>query len=102
MSIGLVQTVSLFTRGEQSVRIVRVTRTNAPTRLLVDGPGSETFVHTLDDPMQGVRFESDLERRLVRQGYRLASFASGDRRTGRERRGVRRAVERRTHLARVV
>ena len=101
-AIGLVQTVSLFTRGSQSVRIVRVTRANEPTRLLVNGPGTEYCVHRLDDPMDGVRYESDLECRLVRQGYQLASFGSDERRSGRDRRSAQRTAERRTLLQRVV
>lgn len=100
-AIGLVRTASLFTRGDQSVRIVRVTRANEPTRLIVQGPDSESYVHTVDS-FDGVQYEADIERHLVRQGYRLSSFVSGDRRSGSDRRSNPRSVDRRTHLERVI
>ena len=101
-NIGLVQTGWLFTRGSQSVRMVRVTAPNQPTRLLVNGPGSETVVHVIDEPMDVVRLQSELERRLVLQGYHLATFHPGERRSGRDRRGSPRDLERRRDLQRVV
>lgn len=102
MTIGLVQTAWLFTRGSQSVRIVRVTRTDGAQQLLVNGPGPETQVHEAEDPIFCVRFQADLERRLVSEGYQLASFLSAERRTGRDRRGAARPGDRRRHLERVV
>ena len=102
MSIGLVQTAWLFTRGSQSVRIVRVTQPNGAQQLLVNGPGTESAVHQADDPIFCVRYQADLERRLVAEGYQLASFLSAERRTGRDRRGLMRGGDRRRHLERVV
>jgi hypothetical protein len=102
MTIGLVQTAWLFTRGSQSVRIVRVTRSDGAQHILVNGPGPETKVHEAEDPIFCVRFQADLERRLVSQGYQLASFLSAERRTGRDRRGAPRPGDRRRHLERVV
>lgn len=100
--IGLVHTAWLFTRGSQSVRIVRVGRQNGSQRLLVNGPGSEASVHDSDDSIDCVRYQADIERRLVVQGFQLASFVSADRRGGRDRRGTLRGPDRRRHLERVV
>jgi hypothetical protein len=98
--IGLVQTAWLFTRGSQSVRIIRVGRLGSQ-RLLVNGPGSEATVHETEDSIDCARYQADIERRLVVQGYHLASFISAERRAGRDRRGALRGPDRR-HLERVV
>jgi hypothetical protein len=100
--IGLVQTSWLFTRGSQSVRIIRVSQPKASVRLLVNGPGSESLVHEMDDAIECARHQSEIERRLVAQGYQLAHFLSVERRTGRDRRGVPRGSDRRNHLERAV
>ena len=92
--IGLVQTAWLFTRGSQSVRIIRVARQNGPVRMLVQGPGTERSVHEAD-ALECVRFQSEVERRLVAQGFQLASFTSAERRTGSDRRGAARGSDRR-------
>jgi hypothetical protein len=100
--IGLVQTAWFFTRGSQSVRIVRVGRQNGSQRLLVNGPGFEASVHETEDSIDCVRYQADIERHLVVQGYQLASFASAERRATRNRRGTLRGPDRRHHLERVV
>ena len=101
-TFGLVQTAWLFTRGAESVRMVRVTHPRQPTRLLVNGPGEEAMVHVVDEPMDVARLQSELERRLVTKGYYLAKFMSGERRSGRDRRRAPRDWERRRDLRRVV
>ena len=101
-SIGPVHTAWLFTRGSESVRIVRVGQSNGTQRLLVNGPGTESAVHMLDDAMDCVRQQSEVERRLVTKGFRLERFISGDRRRGADRRSAPRGSDRRTHLERVV
>jgi hypothetical protein len=101
-TFGLVQSAWLFTRGSDSVRMVRVTHPKQPTRLLVNGPGEEAMVHVVDEPMDVARLQSELERRLVIRGYHLAQFMSGERRSGRDRRLAPRAAERRRDLRRVV
>jgi hypothetical protein len=100
--IGLVHTAWLFTRGSQSVRIIRVGRPNGSQRLLVNGPGSEASVHETEDSMDCVRNQAAIERRLVVQGYHLASFISAERRASRDRRVLLRGPDRRCHLERVV
>jgi hypothetical protein len=104
MTIGLVQTAWLFTRGAQSVRIVRITRPDGAQQLLVSGPGSESSVHEAEDPIFCVRYQADLERRLVAEGYQLASFLSAERRSGIDRRGAPRAgaMDRRRQFQRVM
>src|SRR5688500_20233423 len=102
MTIGLVQTAWLFTRGTQSVRIVRITRPNGAQQLLVSGPGAESSIHEAEDPIFCVGYQADLERRLVSDGYQLASIMSAERRSGVDRRGTERgANERRRPLQRV-
>ena len=100
--IGLVQTAWLFTRGSQSVRIIRVAQPGGAVRLLVNGPGSEALVQDMHDALECARHQSEIERRLVAQGFQLAHFVSADRRRGLDRRGVARGPDRRTHLERVI
>jgi hypothetical protein len=99
--IGLVRTAWLFTRGSQSVRIIRVTRPDGPVRLLINGPGPESRAHDAD-AFDCTRYQSELERRLVAQGYQLTRFTSGERRTGGDRRTTGRGLDRRRLLERVV
>lgn len=95
--MGLVQTAWLFTRGSQSVRIIRVSRSSGPVQMLVQGPGTERSVHEAD-ALACVRYQSEVERKLVAQGFQLASFISAERRSGRDRRGAARGSDRRAAL----
>jgi hypothetical protein len=96
--IGLVQTAWLFTRGTQSIRIVRVARTDGPVRLLINGPGAAESTYDAEDAIDAVRYQLHLERGLVAEGYQLASFRSADRRSGHDRRGASRGADRRRTL----
>ena len=100
--IGLVQTASLFTRGSESVRIVRVRHRTGEQTLKVEGPGPDTESHDFRDVMDSAHYESELERRLVAKGFRLEQFAGGNRRSGGDRRATPRGYDRRHHLERVV
>ena len=100
--IGLVQTAWLFTRGADSVRMIRVSRPDGPVRLLVNGPGREALVHEVGDAIDCARYQSELERRLVAQGFQLARFVSPERRSNGDRRGATRGSDRRRHPERVV
>jgi len=100
--IGAVHTAWLFTRGSESVRIIRVDTSAGGQTLLVNGPGTETAVHQVDDAMECVRHQSELERRLVGKGFRLERFSSGDRRRGSDRRTALRGPDRRSRLERIV
>ena len=99
--IGPVHAAWLFTRGSESVRIIRVGMAVGGQYLVVNGPGTETSVHFSDDTMECVRHQSELERRLVGKGFRLERFTTGERRAGRDRRTAPRGSDRR-HLERVV
>lgn len=100
--IGLVQTAWLFTRGSQSIRILRVARPYGPVRLLITGPGAASSTYDADDAIDAVRYQLHLERGLVAEGYQLESFASADRRSGYDRRSASRGSDRRRDLALVV
>ena len=65
---------------------------------MVNGPGPESLVQEMTDAVECARHQSELERRLVAQGYQLAHFVSADRRDGRDRRGTARGADRRSHL----
>ena len=95
---GSAETASLFTRGPQSVRLVRVGRTNGPVRLLVLGPGTSSSVYEAPDAIDCVAYQSQIESALVGEGYQLASFSAANRRSGLERRQNARGNDRRRDL----
>lgn len=72
----LVQTAWLFTRGHQSVRIVRAATRSGVMRLAVLGPGDETDTREFSDAVACASYQAELERRLVSQGYSLEQFTS--------------------------
>ncbi len=92
----------LTTWGNSSRCVCRITRPNGAQQLLVSGPGPESSVHEAEDPIFCVRYQADLERRLVSEGYQLASFMSAERRSGVDRRGIGRGSDRRRQLQRVM
>ena len=73
------ETTWLFTRGAESVRIVR-TASGDRVRLEVHGPGGAASSQVFDDAAACVQHHSDLERRLLAQGFALEQFTA-DRRT---------------------
>ncbi len=91
--IGLVETIWLFVRGDDSVRMIRAATPEGGVRLLVYGPGNLQEVHEFRDPVACAAHESDVEQRLVAAGFALEQFT--DRRTGEERRSVPRGSDRR-------
>jgi hypothetical protein len=66
-----VESAWFFKRGEQSVRIVRVSHRNRKTSLRVDGPGESRVVHRFDDQVTCTLHQSELERRLVGRDFYL-------------------------------
>lgn len=92
---GVVQTAALFTRGTESIRLIRITRADGPARLLVHGPGSARATHVHENAIQCLWFQTDIERGLVAQGYQLVRAAAAERRSGRERRTSVRGTDRR-------
>ena len=79
--LATVQTAWLFTRGLESVRIIRAASRAGVTHLLVQGPGETSERHEFADIVECMNFQADLERRLVSTGYLLEYFTS-DRRAG--------------------
>ena len=92
------ETASLFIRGPQSVRLVRLGPPAGPVRLLVFGPGSTSSVYESPDAIDCVSYQSQIEGALVGEGYQLASFSSAERRSGAERRTSSRGNDRRRVL----
>ncbi len=92
--IASVHTAWLFTRGPESVRIVRAVAPGGQMRLIVHGPGDTSETHVFDDVVACVNYQSELERRLVAQGYALERFTS-ERRSGKTDRRTRTRTERR-------
>ena len=91
--VALVETVWLFARGSESVRVIRAATPEGRARLLVYGPGNTQAVHEFEDVIDCSTQESEMERRLVADGYTLAEFT--DRRSGEERRSMPRGPDRR-------
>jgi hypothetical protein len=96
---GVVETASLFTRGSDSIRIVRITRADGPSRLLVHGPGTARETHIHDNAIQCLWFQADIERGLLAEGYQLVRNRTAERRSGYERRASTRGTDRRMPLA---
>jgi hypothetical protein len=86
----LVETIWLFVRGPESVRLMRVATPEGRTRLLVYGPGNTQITHEFDDDSTCTTLQSELERQLVADGYSLEQFT--DRRGDKDRRSVPRGT----------
>jgi hypothetical protein len=90
---SLVETIWLFIRGSESVRMIRATTPEGRARILVYGPGNTQAVHEFQDEIACSAQESELERLLVGDGFTLDQFT--DRRSGEERRTKPRGSDRR-------
>lgn len=98
--IGAVREAWLFIRGGKSVRIVRASA-KARMFLHVYGPGTDTDLQEFDDVLGCMRYQAQIERRLVGEGFSLERFV-GERRSGADRRGSGRGSDRRRgHLSAV-
>ncbi len=97
-TLAAIQEAWLFTRGLDSVRIVRAADTQGAMQLVVRGPGYGDRTYEVADLLHCALLQSELERELVADGYTLHRFGT-DRRRGRERRGrVRAMSDRRRHV----
>ena len=90
---GLVETIWLFIRGGESVRVIRAATPEGRARLLVYGPGNTHATHEFADGIACTQREAEIERELVSDGFTLEQFT--DRRSGLDRRSVARGIERR-------
>jgi len=91
--VGLVETIWLFVRDGESVRMIRASTPEGGLRLIVYGPGNAQAVHEFRDSMSCSAHQSEIERQLVATGFGLEQFT--DRRSGLERRGDARGSDRR-------
>ena len=71
MVAGLVETIWLFVRGSESVRLIRASTPEGRTRLLVYGPGNTQTTHEFEDGSSCTTRQSELERELVADGFML-------------------------------
>ena len=85
---GLVETIWLFVRGGESVRVIRAATPEGRARLQVYGPGNTQATHEFQDAVTCTERESELERELVADGFTLEQFT--DRRSGLDRRSIAR------------
>ena len=77
--VAIVETIWLFVRGSESVRVIRAATPEGRVRL-VYGPGNTQAVHEFEDAIACSTQQSEMERRLVAEGFALAEFT--DRRSG--------------------
>jgi hypothetical protein len=97
ITLAAVQEAWLFTRGLDSVRIVRIADTLGGMRLVVRGPRHGDRTYEVEDGLDCTFLQAELERELVADGYSLHRFGT-DRRAGRDRRAQQRLTERRRSL----
>jgi hypothetical protein len=91
--VAIVETIWLFVCGLESVRVIREATPEGGVRLVVYGPGNSQAVHEFEDPITCSTQQSEMERRLVAEGFALAEFT--DRRSGEDRRKAPRGSDRR-------
>ena len=76
---GMASEGCLFTRGPQSVRLVREDGSNGSLRLFVYGPGTEVVTHDFRDVAECMKRQAEIEAQLLAAGYQLTQ-SSSDRR----------------------
>ena len=85
---GLVETIWLFVRADDSVRVIRAATPEGRARLLIYGPGNVHTTHEFENVVACSTYEAALEKELVADGFNLEQFT--DRRGGSERRNTSR------------
>jgi hypothetical protein len=83
----------LFTRGRESIRVVRTILSQQTLRLIVSGPGYVRDVREFLDEAACTVYHSMFERRLLAVGFHLENFS--ERRNAPDRRRTARGPERR-------
>jgi hypothetical protein len=84
----------LYTRGAESVRILRLANNHGQTRLVVEGPGPLEASYDFRDTIVCLAYQSEVERQYMGAGFRLYDLTS-DRRSGIDRRRNARGSDRR-------
>jgi hypothetical protein len=69
----------LFTRGEESVRLVRE-EDSTRWRLSVFGPGAEVAIREFGDLAECMKRQAEFEQCLLAEGYQVAQHVPSDRR----------------------
>jgi hypothetical protein len=82
--LAAVETAWLFTKGSQSVRIIRAATLDGDVHLHIHGPGPTRESHTFHDVIECMHYQADYERRIVNEGFTLERFTS-DRRSAERR-----------------
>jgi hypothetical protein len=80
----------LFTRGPQSVRLVREENVKG-CRLFVYGPGTKIVIHDFADVTECMKRQAEIEQTILAEGYQLAQLSSdrrGEQRQGADHRRV--------------
>ena len=91
--VALVETVWLFVRDLESVRVIRAGTPEGRMQLLVYGPGNTEATHEFQDPISCAARASQIERRLTSEGFTLEQVT--DRRSRPDRRTTSRGADRR-------
>lgn len=70
----------LFTRGSDSVRLVREENSKGCVRLIVHGPGTDVATYEFADVSECMKRQAEIEQHLQAARYRLAPQPSPDHR----------------------
>jgi hypothetical protein len=97
LTLAAVHDAWLFTRGADSVRIIRTSDVSGAIRLVVRGSGYGDRSYEVADLLDCTILQSDVERELVADGFILDHFGS-DRRRLPDRRSRSRGPDRRRGL----
>lgn len=68
----------LYTRGSESVRLVRQEHSES-CRLSLHGPGTELVTHEFADVTECMKRQAEIEQSLLAAGYQLAQPSSNRR-----------------------
>ena len=68
----------LYTRGPQSVRLVREETSNG-CRLFLYGPGTDVVMHEFANVAECMKRQAEIEQGLLAAGYQLTQLSSGRR-----------------------
>lgn len=72
---GIPEAGWLFTRGSESIRLVRQEDSKG-CRLFLYGPGTEFATHEFAEVTECIRRQAEIEQRLLAAGYQLAQSPS--------------------------
>lgn len=84
--VGSLESRWLYTRGAQSVLLVREEHSNG-CRLVVHGPGTDIAIHAFLNIAGCMKHQAEIEMNLQASGYQLTTTSSDRRRARRTGRG---------------